>query len=486
MGGLTQLEVEISRQLSVTSVAKPLAERARRGPYFVKAPGQLFEREHLHSCDRLRVEEEAMRRASALIICLAVAVAGKGQTVLGGDGPDAATLAAIAQERAVWGLSADLGVIDSIVSSGKDVGSATWGIVMTTAEAAIVDMPSRIAFGRDVHENLLPEIQALPTYGGAWFDQAQESLLTVALTAPDAAADKAIEAVAARHPQKIALEYVQNSYHALDAAAHDIWGLWADLTPNRELFTVSVDEIHNGLQIEVPEDQLASIDVATLRKSLGVPIQAIAGVAANAGSCPDRDHCIYPFKSATWTNVGYSLSDIRESCTIGFHITVGGSPNFLTSGHCNHGPRFYHKGWGLLGTSQASAYHNQGFDVQRVPLPSNQDSNLIYGDWHVVTGYYFPAIGDPVCAELPKSGFDCGTMTSSWFSYSLGGFTLWGAKYKDIHLQPGDSGSPFYYASQYGDATATGVGSCYFSSSTGCFARVGDALNLFGASLVIW
>jgi len=71
----------------------------------------------------------------------------------------------------------------------------------------------------------------------------------------------------------------------------------------------------------------------------------------------------------------------------------------------------------------------------------------------------------------------------SWTS-STTGWTVWGARLKDVSSQGGDSGSPIYvgYPSDYGYAQGilNTVGASY-----GNYARVIDALNYFNASLYL-
>ena len=91
------------------------------------------------------------------------------------------------------------------------------------------------------------------------------------------------------------------------------------------------------------------------------------------------------------------------------------------------------------------------------------------------------------CVSLGRTNaLDCGTVVDDWLSWtsSTTGWTVWGARLKDVSSQGGDSGSPIYvgYPSDYGYAQGilNTVGASY-----GNYARVIDALNYFNASLYL-
>lgn len=97
-------------------------------------------------------------------------------------------------ERGAFGLPTDPVTLLRLTRDAQDVGTADWGMPMTAAEEAEVDMPGRTAFADQVARTVLPAVRSWPTYGGAWIEQRAGGSLVVALTTSNDQRDRPLRA----------------------------------------------------------------------------------------------------------------------------------------------------------------------------------------------------------------------------------------------------------------------------------------------------
>jgi hypothetical protein len=142
-----------------------------------------------------------MRRGAGalLIIGLTMAAMTPGVTTAADPeavaaGPSAAAIANAQAERAAFGLPSDSATVTALLGSARDVGTPKWGISMTAAEEAAVDLPGRGQFAHDVETKASPYAKSLPGFGGVYFDAASNGELVVILKGHDAVAEAAITA----------------------------------------------------------------------------------------------------------------------------------------------------------------------------------------------------------------------------------------------------------------------------------------------------
>ncbi len=224
--------------------------------------------------------------------------------------------------------------------------------------------------------------------------------------------------------------------------------------PGQDPYRVTVDEKANALQIVVDNAfaSMASGESEQLEETLGVPVNIVAGVQTTPTAC-DRDDCSNPSLAGDRVKIGYSSTDIRAYCTMGFHIVSASQYMFLSAGHCakGHGPYWYHNASGYIGRTYSDAM-GAGYDLARVTMSSSEASNLIYGSSWEVQRYEWPTVGHAICASLGNTDvIDCGQVSASWTSYTLNGYsgTYWGGGYRYINMRGGDSGSPLYCQNPY-------------------------------------
>ena len=75
--------------------------------------------------------------------------------------------------------------MEEVVRSGSDVGTSEWGIVLTAAEEAALDLPGRMQFANQLSEELLPYADSLPTYGGSYIEPSRGGGIVIQLTNDD-------------------------------------------------------------------------------------------------------------------------------------------------------------------------------------------------------------------------------------------------------------------------------------------------------------
>lgn len=200
-----------------------------------------------------------------------------------------------AAERAVYGLPSDPALVEAIIQSGADVGTDKWGIVLTAAEEAALDLPGRMRFVDELSESLLPYAAALPTYGGAYIDPAAGGRIVVHLTKADAAVTTRIRELAPQDNRGVEVKVVTHSFRALQDAANKAPATWEDVGTTA-LLAVGADEKRNALVVRVAAEDVsqATDDAAVVERRLGVPILILEGSVEKALACNTRPIAIAP------------------------------------------------------------------------------------------------------------------------------------------------------------------------------------------------
>jgi hypothetical protein len=422
-------------------------------------------------------------------VIVSAVVLGTPTTAANNGEVDEDRLAASATERATYGLPSDLATVRELIESGRDVGTADWGIVLSDAELIQLDLAGRMTFEGDVKERLLPFAEGLDTFAGAYFDQATGGRLVIQLTESSAQTRDELFGLVPNVNRGVEIEYVSHTRDELRAAAASIFGPWAETVPSAELYSVAVDVRMNRLRVTVAADSMSTVEprLSRVAELVGVPIVAELGGPAVDLTCTDQDHCYSPFKAGIRIRQGSISSTIP--CTMGFHTVMSGdNETFVTAGHCGYSGsnNWYHNGYGLVGEELKTQYYSFGRDIMMVNLADSQASLTIYGEGgRLVAGSEWPTVGQNVCASLAWSqGIDCGTIFDDfrlWDSPTCN-CTVGGGDTNGINAIFGDSGSPIYRRySVSGQPRAKAIG--VYNTDTGFFAIVNDALYQWGDTL---
>ncbi|MFC7590934.1 S1 family peptidase [Nonomuraea antimicrobica] len=292
------------------------------------------------------------------------------------------------------------------------------------------------------------------SFGGAWLN-ADASKLSVATTDP--ATTKAIEAQGAQ-PVVVqrSLAQLNGIMQQLDQApkkAKSGAALWyADVTTN----TVSVQ----APTVEAAESLVAAA---------GVDRNAIT-VAATAE------------RPTTFINIiggaAYYIGSSR--CSVGFSVTRGSTPGFVTAGHCGRA------GSGTTsptGTFQGSSF--PGNDYAWVAAPGNTVTPYVRGSGGAnvtVRGSTQAAVGSSICRSGSTTGWRCGTIQQHNASVTYPQGTVSGLTRTSACAQPGDSGGSFISGSQAQGVTSGGSGNCTVGGTT-YHQPVNEILSVYGLTL---
>lgn len=387
-------------------------------------------------------------------------------------------------ERTALGLPADDQTVNAIAGTPADVGTPEWGIVMTAAEAARIDLPGRAEFSRRVREDVLPYAMAQPGFAGAYFESAAGGGLIIALVAPDRASEQAIASRMPARSKGLGFVYRAITERALRAALKRTETVWDELLPDLRLNRAGVDVSAGHLFLEVDPAAIPQVRrfENALASALAVPIDIRAAVAGVDTAC-SRDNCVNPLRAGARIYKG-AVHSLPPDCTMAFHVTywVTQHEQFVTAGHCGYGGSnsWLHPGLPgnhVIGTEQATLYTNDGQDVMRVSMADAQASHLLIGDARVYQGVSYPIEGITVCdSRGMQNVIDCGTVTDSyvrWYS-NIGSRYVYGGATSGISQVFADSGSPLYERASATEAWAVGV----VAQSNGNFAILQDAQGL--------
>jgi V8-like Glu-specific endopeptidase len=231
----------------------------------------------------------------------------------------------------------------------------------------------------------------------------------------------------------------------------------------------------------------------------GVPVAIEESERPVPSACNTRDDCWDPD-----LNLGVRVrkgSTTGSVCGMGFHIVIGGDEQFLTAGHCGYSGAncWYHTNLpgtsanpGRIGCELGTLYTaSTSQDAMRVQMNDIRASDVMYTSRRVIDTTRYPYVNDLICGDLVNSNIvDCGYVYDSYVTYSfdasfgVGTYTVAGAAVNDVSsVAGGDSGSPWYFPGTSGIGSAVGIQSAKVGSSDAYFARIGDVLGGFNASL---
>jgi hypothetical protein len=393
-------------------------------------------------------------------------------------------------ERATYGLATDAATLNTLALPGVDVGTPSWGFPMTAAEEARLDLNGRIHFADSASRLLMPYVVALPTYAGAYVDQAGDGSLVVLLTKPDPAIAAEISRRAPADNRSVRILFgSQRTWSELEDAHTRLREAWTLVAPGIQVINAGIDTIGNAVRVGVaPADvSLASQRAKLVALELGVPITVEAALPSIDTTCTDRDHCYSPMRPGIVIRNNTDTSG--GTCTMAFHIVVGTDEQFMTAGHCGcaySAVDWHHMGFGTIG-NEAGTMTNLATpkDMMKVQMADSQASPLMYADSGDMGDGANPIEGETVFASLGISDAKkSGTVTDvseSWTS-TYCKKTVYGAD-SSISTIPGDSGSPIYRRFSYGGEwyiTPIGIG----DTAVGQFGKVRAALDYWGASVV--
>ncbi len=181
------------------------------------------------------------------------------------------------------------------------------------------------------------------------------------------------------------LRFVEAQYteDTLKAALEALDTVWPEVQPGIPKLKAAVDSAGNRLVVTVSGSDAgrAAGRARDLSDRLGVPVGVAEGPPDRDVVCTDRDHCYSPYKAGDIIRAGSATSG--NTCTMGFHIVIGGDKQCLTAGHCGciyTSTNWYHTGNGLVGGENGTLVGAATpVDIMKIQMPDTQASALVFG-----------------------------------------------------------------------------------------------------------
>ncbi|WP_240777897.1 S1 family peptidase [Nonomuraea basaltis] len=167
-------------------------------------------------------------------------------------------------------------------------------------------------------------------------------------------------------------------------------------------------------------------------------------------------------------------------CSVGFSVTRGSTPGFVTAGHCGRaGARTTNP----TGTFQGSSF--PGNDYAWVAAPGNNATPYVRGSGGslvTVRGSTQASVGSSICRSGSTTGWRCGTIQQHNATVTYPQGTVSGLTRTSACAQPGDSGGSFISGSQAQGVTSGGSGNCSVGGTT-YHQPVNEILSVYGLTL---
>lgn len=294
------------------------------------------------------------------------------------------------------------------------------------------------------------------SYAGLWVSEGAEEIL-VATTSESDAAD--IEA------QGATPVVVEHDLAELEAAVADLDAA----TAPEGVYGYYIDVESNGIVIEAADAEAAT-DLA-----------AAAGVDSDLITADTT--AVAPETYFVRGGDAYLIDNVSR-CSIGFAVTQGSTPGFVTAGHCGSAGSSVTGGDAAPGTFQASIF--PGEDRAWVAVGSGQELQGVvnkYSGSQPVANADQAAPGSSICRSGSTTGWHCGTVEALNQTVNYAEGTVYGLTQTNVCAEPGDSGGSFISGSSAQGMTSGGSGNCSAGGTT-YFQPIGPALSDWGLTLV--
>ncbi|MGH4030257.1 S1 family peptidase [Actinomycetota bacterium Odt1-20B] len=293
---------------------------------------------------------------------------------------------------------------------------------------------------------------------GAYYDAAAKKLVVNVVDRADIAGVRAAGAEAS---------LVQHTQARLDAVKSELGraavpGTARAVDPVTNKVVVTADSTVKGAALaRLKKDVAAQKGAAVLKRTAGTFQPLISG------------------GDAIWSSSG--------RCSLGFNVTKGGQPYFLTAGHCA----------ALAGTSwsetqggpvigEVEDYEFPGTDSALVKYTADvahpSEVDLYNGSAQQISGAREAVVGDQVQRSGSTTQVHDGSVQAVGASVTYPQGTVNGLIQTDVCAEPGDSGGSLFSGSDALGLTSGGSGDCSGGGQT-FFQPVTDALAKYGAQL---
>lgn len=293
---------------------------------------------------------------------------------------------------------------------------------------------------------------------GAYYDADAKKLVVNVVDEAD------VDAVEAKGAEARLVEHTLAELRSAKAKVSDsaVPGTALAVDPKSNKLVVTVDRTVKGAELTKLNKAVKALgDKATLKKSAGEFKPFIAG--------------------------GDAIYSSGSRCSLGFNVTVGGQPGFITAGHCGEAGSSWSdsSGGSPIGTMEESTFPGEDhalvlYNDSGVDAPS--EVNLYNGSSQPITGATEATVGMEVQRSGSTTQVHDGTVTGVDASVTYPQGTVNGLIQTDVCAEPGDSGGALFAGDQAVGLTSGGSGDCTSGGET-FFYPVTDALAEYNASI---
>lgn len=173
-------------------------------------------------------------------------------------------------------------------------------------------------------------------------------------------------------------------------------------------------------------------------------------------------------------------------CSLGFNVTKGGKPYFLTAGHCGNASRTWSatQGGAQIGVTESSAFPGHDYALVRytssIAHPSAVD--LYDGSTQNISRAGQATVGETVQRSGSTTGVHDGQVTALGVTVNYEEGAVEGMIGTSVCAEPGDSGGALFDGDTALGLTSGGSGDCSGGGET-FFQPVPEALQAYGAQL---
>ncbi|MER6031193.1 S1 family peptidase [Streptomyces sp. NPDC001851] len=174
-------------------------------------------------------------------------------------------------------------------------------------------------------------------------------------------------------------------------------------------------------------------------------------------------------------------------CSLGFNVTVNGSPYFLTAGHCGNASADWSdtQGGGEIGRTVDSQFPGTDYALVQYDDPGGDEPSavdLYDGGTQQITHAADAYVGEQVQRSGSTTGVQGGTVTGVDATVNYEEGSVSGLIDTDVCAEPGDSGGALFDGDAAIGLTSGGSGDCTSGGET-FFQPVPAALSAEGATL---
>ncbi|WP_443074669.1 S1 family peptidase [Streptomyces sp. NBC_01431] len=173
-------------------------------------------------------------------------------------------------------------------------------------------------------------------------------------------------------------------------------------------------------------------------------------------------------------------------CSLGFNVTVGGQPYFLTAGHCGNAVSSWsdQQGGSEIAVTEASTFPGHDYALVRYTSDIDHPSavDLYNGSAQQITGAGNATVGEQVQRSGSTTGVNGGQVTGLDATVTYQEGQVNGLIDTTVCAEPGDSGGSLFDGGTALGLTSGGSGDCSSGGET-FFQPVPDALQAYGAQI---